>query len=452
MIASIAALCLMTAELLASELLFGHFLERRSFFWARYLGSSAICLALVLWTAIIYSLVTGSDFDYNGSAGWQETLFKFFCYIAIFALTIYAVRFSFTGTTWEVLFYCSGAYALQHIVSNMFSLIRIIPAAGVWFDGHAALYALIEACMCLPVYIAVYFIFIHHRAAAEEGRMIRGKVLLFLSVVFICIGISRLTTDNIGRDWISHLAESVSAIVSCIFILVEVFGMTDRDKAESEVRILKELMRREREQYRMTKENIDIINIKCHDLKHQIRALGSNASAAYVKKVEDAVMFYDSVVKTGNDVLDVILTEYSLQCESNRITFTCMARGKDLAFIDDMDIYSLFGNALSNAFEGARSVADEDRRCIFVNVHTENGVLSVHVENFFNGQISEKDGFPITSKGDNNYHGFGIKSMDYIARKYGGHMTISAENGIFSLDLVFPLPHQLDDEGIKIEN
>ena len=51
MIASIAALCLMTAELLASELLFGHFLERRSFFWARYLGSSAICLALVLWTA-----------------------------------------------------------------------------------------------------------------------------------------------------------------------------------------------------------------------------------------------------------------------------------------------------------------------------------------------------------------------------------------------------------------
>lgn len=444
MIASVAALCLMTAELLVSEFLFGHFLERRSFFWARFLGASAICLAVVFWTAVIYSLVAGADFDYNGSAGWKETLFKFFCYIVIFALTIFAVRFSFAGTTWEVLFYCSGAYAMQHVASNLFSIVRIIPAAGEWLGAHPVSATVIEACVCVPIYLVVYMLFIRRRAAADEGRAIRGKVLLFLAVVFICIGISRLTTDNSGRDWISHLAESVSAIVSCVFILVEVFGMTDRDKAASEVRILKELMRREREQYRMTKENIDLINIKCHDLKYQIRALGNNASAAYVKKVEDAVMFYDSVVKTGNDVLDVILTEYSLQCESNRITFTCMARGSDLEFIDDMDIYSLFGNALSNAFDGVRSVADEDRRCIFVKVHTENGVLSVHIENFFDGVITEKDGFPVTTKQNADYHGFGIKSMDYIARKYGGHMIVSADDGIFSLDFVFPLPQQSD--------
>ena len=40
------------------------------------------------------------------------------------------------------------------------------------------------------------------------------------------------------------------------------------EKAETE-RLLAERQR----QYRLSKENIDAINIKCHDIRHQIRRL-----------------------------------------------------------------------------------------------------------------------------------------------------------------------------------
>ncbi|MDE5729847.1 MAG: ATP-binding protein, partial [Clostridia bacterium] len=158
----------------------------------------------------------------------------------------------------------------------------------------------------------------------------------------------------------------------------------------------------------------------------------------YIKKIEEAVMFYDAAAKTGNNVLDVILTEKSLLFERNNITFTCVVRGEDLSFMDEMDIYSLFGNALSNAFEKVSLIKDADRRCISLSVRKEGESLSVHMENFYDGEILFEDGLPATNK-NKDYHGYGIKSMDFIARKYNGYMNITTDDGIFCVDFVFPL-------------
>lgn len=442
---SVTAFALMITELLAAEFMFAHFLVRRNFFAVRFTGASAICLTISLWAATLYGLLTGENFTYGSGGNPGDSVFKFIYYIIVFVMTIGAVKFSWHGSIWSVLLYCSGGYAVQHFAWNLSSLIGTIPPVAEIFGENAWLRFLTEAVVCACTYSAVYFIFIRKRSAPDDAKDIRGKVLLFIAVIFICIGISRITTDNPDRNILSHIAESVSAIVSCVFILTILFDITGKERAQSEVRIMTELMRREKEQYRMTKENIDTINIKCHDLKHQIRALRENASEPYIKKLEDAVMFYDSAVKTGNDVLDVILTEKSLQFRQNGIVFTCMARGEDLKFMDSMDIYSLFGNALSNAFESVRGIRDKDRRCISVNARTEGKMLSVHIENFYDGEISFENGLPVTDK-DRNYHGFGIKSMKYIAEKYGGYMNVTAENGIFELNFLFPLPEKDDNE------
>lgn len=438
MIQSLLAFGLMVVELLVAEFIISAFLQRRDFFWVRFIGSSLVCIVIALWIWAIYGIFTGKEFDYNGVNDFYDSVFKFVYYVVVFALTVAAFKYSFKGSIWTVLFYCAGGYAMQHIAYNVFSLIGIIPPVGAFFDAHIYVGFLAEVLCCAAIYSAVYFLFIRKRSAPDEIKDLRGKVFLFLIVIFVCIFISRFTKDNTGRDVMTMIAESAAAILNCSFILVFLFDITDKDKAKNELQVMKELMRREKEQYRMTKENIDLINVKCHDLKHQIQALRENASEQYIKKIEDAVMFYDSVAKTGNDILDVILTEKSLLCEQNRITFTCVVRGEDLAFMDGMDIYSLFGNALSNAFEHVSKIEDKDKRCISLNVRTENDALSIHLENFYDGEIAFEDGLPVTSK-SKDYHGFGVKSMDYIAKKYNGCMSISTQDGIFSLDFAFPL-------------
>lgn len=429
---------LMVLEIMAAEFIFGRFLERRSFFWARFLGSVCICLAVTIWIEVIYSLVTESEIVYGGTNQLGDSIFKIVYYLLIFVMTICAVKFSYKASTWLILFYCSGGYAVQHIAVNVFLLTKVIPPVEWLLAEVPWLSYIFEVCICVVIYLLLYLLFVRNREPQKKVKDLRKKVLLSLCVVFICIGISRITTDNSSRGMIAYIAESISAIVNCALILVVLFNVEDKDKAEMDLEIMTELLHREKEQYRLTKENIELINIKCHDLKHQIKALRENASEHYIKKIEDAVMFYDAVSKTGNDVLDVILTEKTLLCEQYKICFTCVAKGDQLAFMEDMDIYSLFGNALSNAIEHVRRIEDEDKRCISVNVQTTGKILSVHIENFYDGKLEFKDGLPVTSQ-NRDYHGFGMKSMDYIAKKYNGFMSISAEEGLFALDFLFPL-------------
>ena len=96
------------------------------------------------------------------------------------------------------------------------------------------------------------------------------------------------------------------------------------------------LWRQQKEHYRITKENIDIINRKCHDLKHQISALRDMCTKEerekYITEIQDSIQIYEAMVKTGNDVLDTILTERSLICKANNIVVSCVADGKGWSF------------------------------------------------------------------------------------------------------------------------
>ena len=94
---------------------------------------------------------------------------------------------------------------------------------------------------------------------------------------------------------------------------------------QHELDVQQQLWHKSREQYQLSAENVDLINRKCHDLKHQIAALRRisdrrGAGEESIQALEQSVMIYDSVVKTGNDILDTVLTEKSLLCESRGIT------------------------------------------------------------------------------------------------------------------------------------
>ena len=69
------------------------------------------------------------------------------------------------------------------------------------------------------------------------------------------------------------------------------------------------------------------------------------------------------------------------------------------------------------------------------------GMTSVCVENYYQGDsIKVEDGLPVTTKKDSVYHGYGVKSMQYLVNKYRGDMSICVEHNVFSLKLLLPDP------------
>lgn len=72
-------------------------------------------------------------------------------------------------------------------------------------------------------------------------------------------------------------------------------------------------------------------------------------------------------------MLDVILSDYSLRCRKSEVQLTCMADGGKIAFMDELDVYSLFGNMLENALEYEQTVTEKENRFISLTVHSDGG-------------------------------------------------------------------------------
>ena len=148
---------------------------------------------------------------------------------------------------------------------------------------------------------------------------------------------------------------------------------------------------------------------------------------------------YDSSVNTGNKALDTVLMEKKLYCEKYLIQLTCIADGEKLTFMQPADVYSLFGNALDNAIESVLKEEETEKRVISLSVSERMQLLTIRVENYLAEKPEILNGLPVTTKDDKKHHGFGMKSIQYIARKYGGEISVASEDHAFILNIIIPL-------------
>lgn len=84
---------------------------------------------------------------------------------------------------------------------------------------------------------------------------------------------------------------------------------------------------------------------------------------------------------------------------------------------------------------------------MYARPHSEK-ILLISVENAFNGEITEKDGFFGSSKRNGN--GIGTQSVRRIAEKDGGYCRFSHENGIFTADVMLHGKTESDIKGKKL--
>lgn len=220
--------------------------------------------------------------------------------------------------------------------------------------------------------------------------------------------------------------------------------------ARLEMANLQNMLQMHYNNYRISEDSIALVNQKYHDLKHHIQLLRMEASAGekleYLDQMEAEIRAYEAQNKTGNRVLDAILTAKSLKCQREGINLTCVAEGQALAFMHPMDLSALFGNALDNAMESVKKLDDPEKRLIHVSVARQKGFLRIRVENCYEGQLCLEAGMPASTKQDRRYHGFGLKSIQAIAAKYGGSMTIASKDGWFELRILFPCSPTDDKE------
>ncbi|MGO2962512.1 MAG: ATP-binding protein [Carnobacterium maltaromaticum] len=217
---------------------------------------------------------------------------------------------------------------------------------------------------------------------------------------------------------------------------------------QNELKAVNNIFQNHYEQYVAYKESASLIERKVHDLKHQIETIRSEENIekkeAYLEEMTKAINTFSSDIHTGNGILDTILSRKNSYCLEQDIRFTCIVEGKLLSFLDTMDICSLFGNALDNAIEAVLRNAELEQRLVNLRVSKRGDFVIILVENYVPDLDELSEGLPETTKTNKDYHGYGLKSIDYIAGKYEGNMNISVKNNWFLLKVLLPLPATLN--------
>lgn len=423
-------------------------LERKSRFLIRAILLTAAVFASSIGVAAFYTAF--------GETFWGRAI----VYIALFGMVFGQGVLLFNEKIWTVLFCAVAAYAVQNLIYNVYLFQYYLgKLAGIYrFDGSALgtfLYRLMYYTVFGVLAVAMWLLAIRRMCKRLPIEQLNYKI--FTAAVFILIvsvilcSVEDIYFARAGLDvyrfavaaddlFALRLSSLVMNAVGCVAILIIMYKTLEQRGLQRDVDQLRHAIRQSEQQYRISKDTIDMINIKCHDIKYKLdAAIKDGASPDAVDDLKRSIAIYDSNIETGNKLLNVLFTEKSLYCEQNGITLSCMIDGARLSFMDDGDLYCLFGNIADNALEAVTKIKERERRVIDIVVKAKDDMVIVTAENFFAGTLElTEEGLPVTSKDDKNYHGFGTASMRMIVHKYGGEMIIDTDGDVFRLTALFP--------------
>ena len=420
-------------------------LNRAPHFRLKALGGLCGVLLAALGTAWIYQLCGNT------------VLGRSAVYLFLFAVTIAHMKLCFAEYFPTILFCCSVAYAAQNLCYKLYLLVwcgwlvNVSDSWGAQFD----LYYRLTYYLIFGAAVAAVYAFFIRRVVWPVDSWQLDQQLLAISLLILIITAILCSVEDIyfarlsdGREsqfdmveyFVLRQSGNLISVMCCMIVLLLASRTVEQRELKQEVAYLQHAVRQSQRQYEISRDTIELINVKCHDIRYRLSSLaaqGGQLSPGAVEDIQKSVAIYDAKIETGNRLLDVLLTEKSLYCEQNGISLSCMADGEKLSFLEDSDLYCLFGNVLDNALEAVKRLEQQERRVINLSVKARGGMLIIQEENYFDGTITFEDGLPMTTKADKGYHGFGMRSIRMIVHKYKGELNTYTADGVFHLNILF---------------
>ena len=415
------------AILIAAIGMFSHSLPRKNHFGLRLLLWSAVCLLI----AAAIPIVTDSL--------WYVTS----VFLMMYLLAMLTIRFCYKVSWPMVFFIAAAAFSADHIASMLDSIVALFWPDTLQYTNTGLLNipVLLNYALCrILVFSLVDLLIVRKNRDVDDDSIRFAPSLLILIISLIVNLYMNIVFSNLVDDrtfWLSLFNFTMNIAISLLLLLCQ-YAMVREGRMRTQLQIANLLRAQAREHYRVSKENVEAISMKCHDLKHLLLALRSVIDPQEYDSMMETIDSYGAEVQTNNEVLDVVFQEKNFRCRKLGIQFTCIIDGTAVDFMGTTDQYILFGNLLDNAIEAVSQLPEGEVKNIQVTVRRDKGFVIITTENGYSGELEWDGGRPRTSKKDKQSHGYGILSIEKIVHKYGGRYSISTEDQIFAMNIVLP--------------
>ena len=352
----------------------------------------------------------------------------------------------------------SMAYQWTKVIFDTGISIALYNAFGEnWFNAYYNVLSTIGTYIVkIGVYVGCYFLIARTYVKYSKYIIKTLNIIIMGVIVYFVINVTNVhieqhvvpglyswdaVNNKLLYDGATRGVLSGTLIFFCIIFDTLVVGGFRVVEHRQETMIIKASLQSKARQQEMMEKNINFINMKCHDLRKELRRLKDKKGSLTDEDfclLEESLNFYDSSVKTGNINIDALLQDKLIYCNSLGIEFTSLVDGEAFKELASADIYFLLANIIDNAIEATEHIEEKEHRVISLTASKKQGMLLIEETNYFNGEIKfNNDGSIKTTKKDNSkYHGYGTKSIAYIVKKYDGKVEYEAEDHIFKLRIV----------------
>ena len=322
-----------------------------------------------------------------------------------------------------------------------------------WYNAYYNLiYNIGSYLIKIGVYVACYFLIARTYKKYSKYILKTLNIIIMGIIVYFVINVANVYIvqhvtprlwywdgSALQYDGAVRGVLAATLIFFCIIYDTLVVGGFRVMEHRQETMIIKATLQSKVRQQEMMEKNINFINMKCHDLRKELRRIKENKGHLTDEDfclLEESLNFYDSSIKTGNINIDALIQDKLIYCNSLGIEFTALVDGDAFKEIDGSDIYFLLVNIIDNAIEATENITEKEHRVISLTASKKHGVLFIEETNYFIGDIKfNNDGSIKTTKENAKYHGYGTKSIAYIVKKYDGKVEYEAKDNIFKLKI-----------------
>ena len=315
----------------------------------------------------------------------------------------------------------------------------------------------LAACIVIQwvVYILVFF-YIRKMIKLDKLQRFEPVEWMVAAVALITEVYIKQALPTVSSTEGEHVEITIFSVILNI-VVVAFLGSFERyihEKKRSEEMRLQEVMN---EAYfknlELKKQRDEDVRRLHHDMKNHLLAIEKMAGSGdcrvteYIGELAGALEPYESLVETGNELLNGILSEKQALARTKEIDLEIQADCSGLKAVSDMDLCTIFGNALDNAIEACEKVEPAEERVIRVRTESLAGQTFITFMNSCTGTVTMENGLPQTTKKDKNMHGIGIRSIRRALEKYGGTLRMKSEPDRFTLTVMIPMSGQATNTG-----
>lgn len=260
----------------------------------------------------------------------------------------------------------------------------------IWYQGFIVAAVIVISCIFTG----------YSQVVLQDSTALLNRILNF---IFVCA-------------WV--------ALVYMVFAVM--YNIIVKEQYRLSIEANEKLLKSQQEYYKMVLEKDQSIRRFRHDYRSHIGAikmfaLNQNCDAIvnYIEEMEDITGNFTGTINTGNMIVDTIINDTIEKCKDLGITIEVNGMFPENFKVSNMDVTTIFSNAIINAVEAAAKCKQMDKT-VKISIRNTEKKSMIEMENPIEESLSIEKGILRTTKKDNLNHGFGIMNIRHCLEKYNG--------------------------------